>query len=189
MIGTTPARSKPSRLALAGLGASVSLLLLVSAACSDKKPDAPQGQSAASKGAASMFAPAKAGGLPPPPVDGDVPQKAPAGGAGAAVEPPLSPECKALEDEQKAARLEADRINNEVIAPAASRAEAAFDEYQACQDDAGCISDLERYQAKQSALAGAKRAQQQAEKQVEEVETRLHDISQKMAAKCNTDPL
>lgn len=189
MTGRTPARSTASRMTLACLASVASLVLVLSTACGEKKPEAPQGQSAAAKGAASMFGPTKAGGLPPPPVDGDAPQKAPVGGAGASVEPPLSPECKALEDEQKAARTEADRVNNEVIAPAAARAEAAFDEYQACQDDAGCISDLERYQAKQSALAGAKRAQQQAEKQVEEIETRLHDISQKMAAKCNTDPL
>lgn len=169
-----------TRSRLLGVNA-LAAILVFAVACSEKKPE-PAAAPAAAEGLKSAMG--QGGPLPPPPSD----DKAPAAG-GSGSDSFTSPECKALEEEQTVIRKEAEKINAEVVAPAAEKAEAAYDDYQSCQDDAGCLSDLARFQAKQSALASSRRAQEQAEQQVEGLETKLHDISQKMAAKCNTDPL
>ena len=159
---------------------AVGALLSFSIACSEKKPEPAPAAPASTNSLKNAMAP----GAPAAP-----PQ---AGGPAAANNAPegfVSPECKAMEEEVAATRKEIDRINAEIVSPAAERAEAAYSEYQACQDDAGCLSDLARFQSRQSALASTRRAQEQAESQVEGLETKLHDISQKQDAKCNTDPL
>lgn len=165
---------------------TVCALMSLSIACSEKKAEPAAAPAAGNslKNAMSPMAPGGAAGAPPA-------GSAPAAGGPSAGSPEgfVSPECKALEEEQATVRKEVERINTEIVAPAAERAEAAYSEYQSCQDDAGCLSDLARFQARQSALASTRRAQEQAESQVEGLETRLHDISQKLDAKCNTDPL
>ncbi len=168
--------------------------LLIGMACSDKKSaPAPAAAAPTDNATSAMFQKMKEGRpLPPPPTD-EGPNSAAPGAPQAA--PPLSadfqdsPECKALTDEEKQLRAEIEIHNRDVVGPASERSEAAYDAYQACQEDPGCINTLPAFQAKQGAYQAAKRAEEQAEKKTEEHETRLHEISQKMAARCNNDPL
>jgi hypothetical protein len=124
--------------------------------------------------------------LPRPPTE-EGGEGAPPGAAMPALAPggAENPECKALAEEEKGIRAQVEALNRDVVGPASDKAEAANDEFQACQDDAGCVGDLDRYKVKQSAAAAARRAEEAAEKQLLDFETRLHDISEKMAAKCD----
>jgi hypothetical protein len=183
----------PQQVTLLALG----MVLMTGIGCSKSNPPAAPAKApaapASAPGSASMFEKMgdKQRPLPGPPAD-----EAPSGpGAAPQAQPALtgdmadSPECKALAEEEKGIRAQLDQHNKDVVGPASERSEAAYDEFSACQDDPTCMNNLAVYSAKQSAYNSAKRAEEAAEKQGEAWETRLHEISQKQAANCNTDPL
>ncbi len=165
------------------------LVLTVAAGCGDKSPTstppaAPPGDTNA------MFQRLNdKDRLPPPPVES-------AGAKDVEDIPDLpeltfekSPECKALDADQKKIRDEIDRLNDELVGPAATKAEQASDAFDECQDDIGCVNNLDRYEARHRAYQNARNALKKAERKVEELETRLYGISQKIAAQCDTNPL
>ena len=100
-----------------------------------------------------------------------------------------SPECKALKADRKVLRDRIEVLNRDLVGPATQKKEAASRVYEACQEDVGCVNNLDRYEAKHRAFQSAKTTLRSAEAQVEQLETQLYQISQKMAARCDTDPL
>ncbi len=170
--------------------ASLCLALIVAAGCSnDKKPTNAPPAAPANDTSAMFRTMEQKGGLPPPPVE-----ETKAGDTEEVPDIPellfeKSPECKALEADQKKVRDEIDRLNKELVGPAAAKAEQASDAFDECQDDIGCVNNLDRYEARHRAYQNARKALRDAERKVEALETQLYNISQKIAAKCDTSPL
>ena len=127
--------------------------------------------------------------LPPPPEDksgpGDVQAELPS----LTLDFEMSPECKEIEAQQKALRKKIKEHEDTVVAPASRKVEEAYDAYQDCQDDPGCMNSLQAYQARQMQYNKARRAQDKAEKVTQDLEIQLYELSQKFAAKCDTNPL
>lgn len=163
-------------------------LLVLGVACSDKKKSASPSAASAPNSTSMMFQKMKDGNRPLPPPSEDSGGGAPPSGAEM---PPLvpnaaeTPECKAFAEQAKQLRAQIDQLNKDEVGPASEKAEAASDEFNSCQDDPGCMSDVKRFEAKQSASAAARRVEEVAEKKVEDLETQLHDISEKQAARCS----
>lgn len=100
-----------------------------------------------------------------------------------------SPECKNYAAEQTSLRDQIDQLAREQVGPAEAKAEAAREAFDECQDDVGCVNNLEKYEVRNKAYQSAKKALEDVEKSVEALETQLYQVSQKIAAKCDSDPL
>jgi len=178
------------------LGLLPAMAMMLSVACNDQKP-APAVPMPVASGAppqnstSAMFKKLKQNErpLPPAPVedlrDSGVPVSMPA----LVDDFEMSPECKALVVDRGTIRKAIEKHVNTVVAKASQELEKAYDNYMDCQDDPGCLNDIRQFEARQTGYQRARRAESKSEEYQEELETRLYGISQKFAAKCDTNPL
>lgn len=178
---------RPSRVAAQLAGVGLCGLLSMATACSKSEPAAPAAAPAAA-GNSSLFDNSKKPLPGPPPDDGGGPPQGGPASAPSLSAPVLDPakeaQCKALKDQEKVLRDQAQKIQEEKVAPVAAEAEAAGDAFEACQEDFACVNNVETYQAKSARAQAAQSRLEAAEGEVAVVEGQLHTLSEQITATC-----